>query len=252
MDYTTEVADGGKTFYLRLPDAGGRNHDTAVFIPDRFHTSPNVDLILFLHGYTDAGKYPDVRAYMHNPKIQPLRKAVADDGRFALAMPYLGDRSNAQFVTGSDAALAAYLNWVVGFVADNGPGQNVCLIQFALNKLVLAGHSGGGTGLLEAAQRNGTFASRLQAVWALDCMYGGEGGTWAGWARTHPDVKLHVLWHHYHPEIPNPAKDEPTKKQADRISAAGLSNVTVEEAAVEHGMIPAHHFPALLRTLTAP
>jgi hypothetical protein len=242
MRYEPQIAEGGTTHYIRTYGLRGERdaHDTAVFIPDRFHTSPRVDLILYFHGNTSL---PDVRAYVDRRQMREVRRAVAADGRFALAVPFLGgkpDQGGGNYIVGNGAALDTYLDQVIRFVADNGPGSTICPVRLNLNALVLAGHSGGGKALGQAAMAGASsHLSRLLQVWAFDTFYYGDGAAWAAWALGHPAVQLHAFW-----------TTGRTAVQGAVIAAVGAGNVSASAVTVAHDEIPNTMFPALLPGLT--
>ena len=238
MDYSNENADGGTTFYLQIPDAGGSNHDTAVIIPAKFQIDPAVRVILYFHGWTD-GK-PDLRSYLHRtPTPLPLRKIVTDDGRFALCMPWLGPHSGGySHITGSAAAFDRYLNAVVQAInAHTGSSANSAMSPGF--ELVLCAHSGGGDAMSASIVLPSAFIGSVAAVWAFDCFYSDRSSDWITWANAHTNKSMSIFY-------TDTGAAVNTAPKSKKIDAATGANVTAEASAVVHDQIPKHYMPLLL------
>ena len=76
---------------------------------------------------------------------------------------------------------------------------NVLVDQFIAShreppeSLILAGFSGGGQALNGVVwTKGGHYHRLLTEIWCFDCMYSGEGDSWAHWARHHKSIKLRV------------------------------------------------------------
>jgi hypothetical protein len=234
MDYSSEIADRGTTYYTQLAAMDGSLHDTAVFVPDGYHADPATKLILYLHGWNIEG-FADLRQFLHGSHTQPLRKAVGSDGRFALAVPWLQNRSNASHIVASTQAFDAYLNSVLGLIgrAQGGAGSPAA----SSTTLALSAHSGGGAAMSAAIMLSSGFIDRVVAAWAFDSMYGSTASTWAGWAKANSKSDVYVYY------------TVQTQRDSNSLAALakGLKNVHVAASEVGHMETPPRYFPGLLK-----
>lgn len=235
MRYDPEVADGGTTFYMRLTGPGGARHDAAVFVPAAFHSTPRVDLILYLHGLTHQ---PDLRAYMNRRQSREIRSAVGRAGRYALAVPWLGPSADAGFLVRGVPEFETCVGQMARAAAENAGDTTGCPVELGLNTLALAAHSGGGNGLRQAAWLTSAFIGRVAEVWAFDCFYWEEGARWADWARKYPSAQLRAWW-----------TGGRTAVQGRILAAAGLPNVSSVATSIPHDEIPNRLLPGLLAGL---
>ena len=238
MDYSDEVADGGTTFYSRIPAIDGLSHDTAVFIPDQFHTTPTIDLILYLHGHNPT--FPDLRSYIHRANTRPLRTAVSADGRFALAIPWLQAKSNAAHIVGSTQAFDMYLNAIIALIQAQRPGNTTFAASPSVS-LVLSAHSGGGSGMSKAIALSSGYIDHVVSAWGFDCMYADNSAVWVAWASANPNSSMYV----YYTDSGGTAGNS---KKLDKASLS-LLNVSVQRTDVAHDEVPKRYYPDLLSTL---
>jgi hypothetical protein len=238
MDYSDEIADGGTTFYSGIVAADGLSHDTAVFVPDQFHTTPTIDLILYLHGHNNT--YADLRSYIHRNNTRPLRSAVSADGRFALAIPWLQSRSNAAHLVGSAQALDMYLGAVLALIQSKRPGGAGFAASPSVS-LVLSAHSGGGSGMSKAITLSSGYIDHVISVWGFDCMYADHSRSWAAWASANASSSMFV----YYTDGGGTASNS---QKLDSATAA-LTNVSVQRTDTPHDEVPKRYFGDLLSTL---
>lgn len=234
MDYSNEVADSGTTFYSAVTALDGSAHDTAIFVPDKFHVTTTVDVILYFHGFNDT--YADLRSYIHRPNTRPLRKAAGDDGRFALVIPWLKNRSDASYIVGSSQAFDVFMSSVLGSI----PTASTDAVTPSLN-LVLSAHSGGGKAMSKAITLSSAYIDRVVSAWGFDCMYADHSSDWSAWASAHPQSTLYV----YYTDSGGTAANSKTLDSA----TSSLINVSVARAAVGHDEVPKQYFPDLLSTM---
>jgi hypothetical protein len=242
MNYSPEAADGGTTYYLQIPDAGGVSHDTALFVPGKFMNSPALRLILYFHGWTDGR--PDLRSCMHRPVTpMPLRQIIADDGRFAFAMPWLGPKSGGYaHVTGSSAAFDAYLDAVVQAInSSTGSPANAAVSPGF--QLVLGAHSGGGDALSASIILPSRYIGSVTNVWAFDCFYTDKTSDWISWANTNPRKSLDI----YYTDTGQAVNTAPKSK---KIDAATGGNVSAALSKVSHDATPKTYMPDLLAAIS--
>ncbi len=242
MDHTAEQADGGWTYYLEIPDAKGDNHDTALFIPDKYHYDPVTRLILYYHGWTRGN--PDVRTFLHWTTPLPLRKILADDGRFAFAMPWLGVKAGAySHITGSVASFDAYLTAVIAAIKAHSTAATASTGTANSMQFILAAHSGGGDPLDATIILASSFVKAVQDVWALDCFYTDRSGRWIRWGNA--DKVNHRLTIYY---IDNGSEKSNTAPASRAIGRSTGKNVPTHGSS-DHENMPKNLFPILLKTV---
>jgi fermentation-respiration switch protein FrsA (DUF1100 family) len=239
MSYTTQVSAGGRTFYQNI-----NGHDSAVFVPDKFHTTPGIDLIIYFHGWNDA--YSNIHDYINGPNRTTLRNAVADDGRFALAMPYLEKRSKAGHIVDSTAAFDAYVNAVTDLIFSKGSVDPEFIgPPQVLRRLIIAAHSGGGGALNASILLPSNFIEKVVSVWGLDCFYSDSSARWISWTKAHPLSSLHV----YYTDLGIPGKGTMENSKKIASGCGSCSNVKVSSSKVVHDLIPKEYFPTLLKAV---
>lgn len=239
---TDEHVGGGTTRYLVYDLRNGAPGTTALFMPDGFRLGRSVDLILYLHGYFPSG-VTDLRGYLNDRRISGIRSAVGASGRdVALVVPALGRADGASTIgrLATVDGLERYLQAMLQAVTDHGDGR-VCRPHGPPGSIILAGHSAGGLGLIRIAELVHSFEASVREVWALDCFYYGEAPRWIAWARRHPRARFHGVHTSLAPKFR-------TRRQAEAIAAAGLSNIDVTaDPANDHHTLPARMFPVRLR-----
>lgn len=244
MNHATEIADGGKTYYLSIPGMNGQPHDTALFIPDKYHEETTIRLILYFHGHQTS--YPDVRSFLHRPNTRPLRKAAGTDGRYALVMPWLGQNSNASHIVGDPGAFGWYMGTVISNLWGLGAPP---MVTFLPNlEIVLAAHSGGGVAMTAAIGLDGSgYPPLMNTAWGLDCFYSpgdittaysGISDPWIAWAGNDSSRSMELYYTGGTPSLNSKA-----------IVAAGFPNVHGHHSAVGHDETPKKYFPELLKAM---
>ena len=241
MDHTSELADGGTTYYLEVPDTGGTNHDTALFIPDKYQYDTATRLILYYHGWTRGN--PDVRSYLHWTTPLPMRKILASDGRFALAMPWLGVKAQ-EFghITGSAKAFDGYLNAVISAIRSHATGSGGSGAPPAV-QLILVAHSGGGDPLDATIILASPFVKAVQDVWGFDCFYTDRSERWIHWANA--DKDNHHLTINY---IDTGTEKNNTAPTSRKIGGSTGKNAPTHEVG-DHENMPKNLLPGLLKTI---
>lgn len=241
MDHTSEAADGGMTYYLELPGADGANHDTALFVPDKYHHDPATRLIVYYHGWTRGN--PDLRSYLHWTTPLPIRKILADDGRFAFAMPWLGVKSlERDHITGSTAAFDAWLNAVIAAINPRGTASAGSGATPKV-QLILAAHSGGGDALDATIILASAFVKAVQDVWAFDCFYTDRSERWIHWANADKDNHHLTI---FYIDTGNPRSN--TAPASREIGRRTGKNAPTHELG-DHENMPKNLLPGLLKTI---
>jgi hypothetical protein len=160
----TETTPPAKTLYVNIPlgSESPAKAMTGLFIPSGYRHQPEVDLIIYLHGFKPRSgltidRYWNTRAFPY----WPLRERLNDSGKnVVLVAPTLGDRSQSGRLT-KPGGLDAYIARVLSAPAAYAGGSK----QPRLGKLILACHSGGGWPVRRLALSNNRTAQHIQECW---------------------------------------------------------------------------------------
>ena len=222
---TTVSDDNGTTHFFDV------NGGKALAFKPKGLTDPEPRAVLvFLHGYNSTS---DLKSYMAStPDTRDLRPLLASRP-LLLVEPWGGQSSDfSKFVTAT--GLTTLIDEALKVAGMKSPPRAV----------ILAAHSGGGMQLLPAVQSSFTYADRLTQVWALDCMYLGEGAKWINWCRTNSGKTLRVR------ASTHPMSAKP-RSQAEAIAKAAdgglLPNANVDIVDLAHDSFPPTFIPAFAR-----
>ncbi len=240
-------ASNGTIHRRAIAARDGAAIETAIFIPDRFHITPGVDLILYYHGMTAHYGSADLDHYIAEKDFSALFDAVGADGRFALAFPWLGKSPNhagiQEHITKSAQDFDAWLEAAILVILAEGARRPGFIGPVELlRRLVLAGHSAGGVSLRRTIALHGKFAGKVVSAWCLDCFYGITIDDWIAWKKGRPQRSIFC----YFTEGPDPRNS--TKDESEKLLKAlkGQENVEILPSKVGHHHIPKYYFPKLL------
>jgi hypothetical protein len=115
------------------------------------------------------------------------------DKQVIFVEPWGGPRSRFHYYQ-TPHGLQELINQAMSIAISNGAPARSCPAQPPPpESLILAGFSGGGQALNGVVWTKGGHYHRLMTeIWCFDCMYSGEGDSWAHWARHHKSIKLRV------------------------------------------------------------
>ena len=141
---------------------------------------------------------------------------------------------------GPDARFPGFVT-ATGLTALIKEGMRLAAIPTPPSRVILAAHSGGGLDLPQAAESSFDYADRLTQVWALDCMYLGEGSRWIAWCRSNPGKTLRV-------RASTHAFSAKPRKEAEVIAKAAegdlLPNANVDIVNEAHDSLPEKYVEA--------
>ena len=213
---------------------------TGIFIPPGYTPASAVDLVLYLHGFTQhLGSLTIASYWDHNRfSFRPLHEGVNESQKnVVLVAPTLGPRSQTGRLT-RPGGLDAFLDQILSALRAYGPYRGL-RAQPTLGNLVLACHSGGGWPMRQLALSHDRYAANIRECWGFDCTYNrGDDNVWAGWARSHPSNRVFIYY------LPN------TQTQ---ILSASLQQMNVSNAIVRasnarsHEWVPVTHWAERLR-----
>jgi hypothetical protein len=222
--------------------------ETAVFIPNRFHITPGVDLILYYHGMTSHYGSSDLDHYIRQEDFSKVFDAVGSDGRFALVFPWLGRSPNSagiqEHITKSALHFDAYLSAAIDVVlanASRSPGF-IGPVE-SLRRFVLAGHSAGGVSLRKTIALRSKFSDKVVSAWCLDCFYGIKTADWVVWKKARPDRSI-FCYYTINKDDPRNSTHDESERLRDTLK--GQKNVEIVPAKAGHHRIPSYYFPKLL------
>jgi hypothetical protein len=188
---------GKRTWYFPLPLAGA--YPTGVFIPPGFSYGRNVDVILFFHGNKRGpglSPFSYINEYWRGNyyKVDLRGDLVASTMNAILVAPTMGDFPGHGLGSadlgifresgGGDCLLQHVMNWL-GTVDPNYSSKGIIP---EVRKVVLAGHSGGGSAIY-----NQMLSMKLNIceVWGFDIVYGDPNG-WIWFAINRRATKIYL------------------------------------------------------------
>lgn len=187
----------GTTAYAEKQNACGI--DTAIYLPPKHSFNKDtVNVVLWMHGfYVQSAKdllHPsDASADMN------LRQSLIASGKdVILIAPWLGYRWAAGAGTyslgtlGSGTGCETYLNEVLkGIVELQKSLSSTATSTLKIGKLIVAGHSGGGSMMRDVMDHLGGYKDRLKECWGFDCFYDTQ---WPDWARQNPSQEKYFYF----------------------------------------------------------
>lgn len=189
-----EASPPAQTLYVDIP-LGSESPSrpmTGIFLPQGYQPQPQVDLILYLHGFK---RHPSLQidGYLDGRRYPwPLREGLNESRKNAiLVAPTLGPHSQTGRLTGR-GGFDAYLDQVMSALAAHGPhnGQTP-----QPGNIILSCHSGGGLPMRSLALSGQRYTPQIKECWGFDCTYNKYDDTeWARWGRSRPDARLYIYY----------------------------------------------------------
>jgi hypothetical protein len=192
-----ETTPPGLTIYVDIPlqvRLGSAKSMTGIFVPENYCARPQVDLIVYLHGFKVRSHDPtfSIDSYWSLPKFR-LREEVNKSKRnVILVAPTLGPQSQAGSLVCS-GGFDRFLDQVMIALKQFGPYSKAQKAP-SIGNIILAGHSGGGSVMRAIAMGGDTSATRIQECWAYEPSFMGSGQAWKNWARLRPSAKLYIYY----------------------------------------------------------
>lgn len=177
---------------------------TGVFLPDFSVIGDGAPLtvLLWFHGH----RVRDISALFYEEKTKILEAVLSSRRRVVVVAPHLGWHQSKEktdynaSVLGGGRTTERYLDQVLAALSDwatdvNNPLDNdkVPPMKLTLGDLYVAGHSGGGTGIMASTRALGGYERCLRECWGFDCLYAG-GQTWYQWARERGGIPLYFYF----------------------------------------------------------
>lgn len=192
-----EASPPGYTLYvnLALGVESPTRPMTGIFIPQDFRPGPQVDLILYLHGFKQHPALT-IDGYWNTRQFPywSLREGVNESRKnVILVAPTLGPRSQTGWLT-KPGGFTKYLDQVKAALATYGPYKETGQVP-SLGNIILSCHSGGGWPMRQLALSGQRYASQIIECWGFDCTYNrGDDTEWARWAKSRPDARLYIYY----------------------------------------------------------
>ena len=207
----------GRTYYSS-DTLGPWRKQTGVYLPPGTDTDKGfVDVLLYLHGHL----VPSIEQLFNSDGVQVRKQVLASGKKIALVAPWLGRGPGPNYKTSDltgnwgefyiDEVLNALVPPALPKPTLYGVGAQTGFIQrLQLRNLVIACHSGGGSGMRNLVGALGKYQKNLAACWGFDCLYGikaKDAEFWYDWCRknglalyisygkttAHESVKLHLM-----------------------------------------------------------
>lgn len=229
-----ETVPAGKTLYitidLKIPAAPV---ETAVFIPDGFVVSQNIDLVIYLRGFKIDDKVVTMDDYFKK-SYGKLREGVNASGRnVILVAPALGPKSQAGTLV-KPGGLDAFVGQVLRAALRHG-GFLQPPPSLTLSNLIVAGHSGGGAPTRAIAGGTDKALKNLRECWGYDSLNNAADlQFWPGWSANNASKRLLLFY------LPN---GTPVAKRCEKLRDMRLANVAAQKSvAPDHMHVPITHW----------
>ncbi len=177
-------AEKGTTVYLNTSGVDKRNLKTGAFIPAGYRKEDKVDLILYFHGlYNYGNRVNGMEYYWKN--YSNIRACFAESQKNAilLAPALTTDPQQSIIVFGKVNGLD---NYIAECFKELIAG-NYLPASAEPQRIILAGHSAGGSVLRRILAGKNQLLDRVAECWGFDCLYN------YGWE----SLKISVPFYHY-------------------------------------------------------
>jgi hypothetical protein len=220
---------------------------TGIFIPANFTARPQIDVLLYLHGFKRVSHGRDLPIDRYwNAAEKPMfafRELLNASGRnFILVAPTLGPFSQAGTLM-TNSGFTAFINQVVAAIAQHSTiysGQPAPTVR----SIILACHSGGGKIMRRIARiANNPFTALIRECWGFDCTYGGRREEeWYDWANSNPDKSLYLF------SRPGSTANNAALIQHGRVPLPNI--ILAPSQTADHNSVPRVHMAERLAAVT--
>lgn len=240
----------GRGYFMRLPiGSPSPNQVTLMFVPPSYRPSATVDVIVFLHGFMKT--LPDIRGYFSDPDRGGIWAGIESSGKnVVLVAPSLGPNpelaSQVSRIASADGkfgfpdfidqVLQAMLEFGPQATGGSAPGVTslpdlatvpTTQTRPALGNLILAGHSAGGSPLVNIAGLDHRYKNNHKECWCFDGWYYGSAG-WVKWLKDNPGKTLRGFY----------VAGTGTEATAKTVDAAGSNAVIQADSGANHDTEP--------------
>ena len=236
-----EDTSAGLSLYVEIPlgSESPARPMTGIYVPPGYRPLPQIDLIVYLHGFKASSPAATIDAYWDSRRFPywPLREGVSESQKnVILAAPTLGPRSQAGRLLGT-GGFDGYLAEIIRALIAHGPYSGSRQPPTPGN-IVLACHSGGGRPMRQIAVSEQRAAARVRECWGFDCLYNADDAAlWARWARSRPDARLFLYYL------------SSTAELSKQLQAQRIPNVLVERSIARgHNWVPITHWRNRIQT----
>ncbi len=231
----------GLTLFVKI-DLGiaDRAPETAIYIPDGFSKGPDVDIVLYLHGFQQSDGVKSISQYLTKDYGQLRQRLNASGRNVILVAPTLGPKSEPGNLT-AHGGLNSFLGQALAAIrAHAGDGWPDVL---SLRSLIVACHSGAGVDERELAGGSGKALASLKDSWGYEFLYHDvDVPFWSGWARNHNTSRLLLF---YRPN--NSPENAEMVHRCKTLGGLGLANlIATPSGASSHMLVPVTHFQGCL------
>ncbi len=176
--------------------------ETGIFIPSGFKPTPQVDLLIYLHGHKTGyvsrqGVDLPIHSYW-DQKVIPyfnLREILNASGQnLILVAPTIGPLAQSGSLSTNDG-FTDFISKVLAAIKQYSSTFSGVPYDLTLRSIILAAHSGGGVPLRSIAQLAATnsMANKIKECWGFDCTYNSADKDWYDWAKNNPDKSLYLF-----------------------------------------------------------
>jgi len=184
----------GRTIYVDIPlqiPLGNAKSMTGIFLPEDYCPMPQVDLIVYLHGFKVRSHQPhfSIDTYWHLPEFLLREEVNKSQKNVILVAPTLGPKNEPGSLI-CPGGFDNFLNQVM-MALKQQPGSPYAGKTPTIGNIILASHSGS-VGVMRAiAMGTDAFANKIQECWAFDTENMGDPRKWTDWARSPRKLYIH-------------------------------------------------------------
>ena len=230
----------GQTFYVNIPlqvPLGDAKSMTGIFIPEKYCALPQVDLIVFLHGFKLRSHHPtfSIDTYWTLPKFRLRDEVNASGKNVILVAPTLGPQNQEGSLTCS-GGFDRFLERVVEALKLRGPYASQPVTP-TIRNIILASHSGSGNVMRAIAMGKDASVAKIQELWAFEPSSMGSAAIWKTWAAPPQKAKLFIYF-----RSGNAGEALCKGLKVGSMTRPGpvvcTTNITAERTTVDHDEVP--------------
>lgn len=213
---------------------------TGIFMPDGFCPRPEIDLIVYLHGWKARSHKPWFSIDQYWKSLQFLLREEVNKSQknVILVAPTLGPKNEPGSLLCS-GGFDKFLTAVLEALKLHGPYKNQPSTP-SIRNIILACHSGSGGVMQKIAHGSDAAATKIRECWAFEPSGLGDANKWQTWAQSGSQRKLFIYY--IAKEAGEIFCQKLLKKQLPTTTQVSCSqNIFAEETPVCHDGVPAAH-----------
>ena len=185
----------GLTFYVNIPlqvPLGEAKSMTGIFIPDKYCAVPQIDVIVYFHGFKVRANHPSfsIDAYWSLPQFRLRDEVNASQRNVILVAPTLGPKNQPGSLT-CPGGFDRFLERVIEALKQRGPYASQKVTP-TIRSIILACHSGSGSVLRSILMGSDSSVAKIKECWLFEPDQLGDTAGWKTWAASHPGTRVFI------------------------------------------------------------